>query len=149
MMRDSTHPTRTRSNGGFTLVEVMLALTILAFGLLALAATQLYAMDGRSSGRHTTAAAMLAETQMDELQRRRWTDVVDTGGAWVTAVRNEQVTHQDGTVFNEQSYNLSWRITDDVANQTRLIDVRVTWNEPKRPNRAYAISSIRFNRESL
>jgi len=148
-MMHPAHPIEARTNRGFTLVEVMLALTILAFGLLALAAAQLYAIDGRGSGRHATAAAELAQIQMDELQRRRWTDVADTGGAWVTAVRTEQVTHSDGSVANEESYNVSWRITDDVAGVTRLIDVRVTWDEPKRPGRAFSISSIRFNRENI
>ncbi|MDH3521379.1 MAG: prepilin-type N-terminal cleavage/methylation domain-containing protein [Myxococcales bacterium] len=143
-----TQPRRFSARDGFTLIEVMLALSILAFGLLALAAAQLYAMDGRASGRHTTKAAALAITQMDELQRRRWTDVVDTGGAWLTQVQSETV--QDGAaVQNEQTYNVSWRITNDVAGETRWVDVRITWDEPKRAGRSYTLSSIRFNRENL
>lgn len=146
-MRHATNRKRHSARGGFTLLEVMLAMSILAFGLLGLAAMQLHAMQGRASGRHTTFAAAVAQTQMDELQRRRWTDVADTGGAWVSQARSEIV--QDGTNQVEQAYTLNWRITDEVANVTRLIDVRVTWDEPKRPNRAYSLSSIRFNREGL
>ena len=140
---------RSRPRGGFTLLEVLLALSILAFGLLGLAAMQLYAMQGRSSGRHSTFAATLAQTQMDELQRRNWTTVADTGGAWLSQVRNSIV--QDGTNQNqvEQAYTLNWRITDDVAGTTRLLDVRVTWTEEDGTNRAYSISSIRYNRENL
>ena len=138
---------RPRSRGGFTLLEVLLALSILAFGLLGLAAMQLYAMQGRSSGRHSTFAATLAQTQMDELQRRNWTTVTDTGGAWVSQVRNNIV--QDGTNQVEQAYTLNWRITDDVVGVTRLLDVRVTWTEEGGADRAYSISSIRYNRENL
>jgi hypothetical protein len=104
-------------------------------------------MKGRASGRHTTFAAAVAQTQMDELQRRRWTTVTDTGGTWVSQAADEVVPDGSGRV--EQAYIVSYRVTDEVANVTRLIDVRVTWDEPKRPNRAYTLSSIRFNREGL
>lgn len=146
-MRHATNRRRRSSRGGFTLLEVMLAMSILAFGLLGLAAMQLHAMKGRASGRHTTFAAAVAQTQMDELQRRRWTTVTDTGGAWVSQAADETVPDGSGRV--EQAYTVSYRVTDEVANVTRLIDVQVTWDEPDRPNRAYTISSIRFNREGL
>ena len=79
---------RSGPRGGFTLIEVMIAISILSFGLLGLAAMQLYAMQGRSSGRHSTFAATLAQTHMDELQRRNWNTVADTGGAWLSQVQN-------------------------------------------------------------
>jgi type IV pilus assembly protein PilV len=139
---------RSGSRGGFTLLEVMLALSILAFGLLGLAAMQLYAMQGRSSGRHSTFAATLAQTHMDELQRRNWTTVTDTGGAWLTQTRNNLVTDNTGNRV-EQAYTLNWRITDDVVGVTRLVDVRVTWTEEGDNDRAYSLSSIRYNRENL
>jgi Tfp pilus assembly protein PilV len=126
----------------------MLALSILAFGLLGLAAMQLYAMQGRSSGRHSTFAATLAQTHMDELQRRNWTTVTDTGGAWLTQTRNNLVTDDTGNRI-EQAYTLNWRITDDVVGVTRLVDVRVTWTEEGGDDRAYSLSSIRYNRENL
>ena len=138
---------RPRSRGGFTLLEVLLALSILSFGLLGLAAMQLYAMQGRSSGRHSTFAATLAQTHMDELQRRNWTTVADTGGAWLTQARSNIV--QDGTNQVEQAYTLDWRITDDVVGVTRLLDVRVTWTEEGGDDRAYSLSGIRYNREIL
>jgi Tfp pilus assembly protein PilV len=126
----------------------MLALSILAFGLLGLAAMQLYAMQGRSSGRHSTFAATLAQTHMDELQRRNWTTVTDPGGAWLTQARNNLVTDDTGNQV-EQAYTLNWRITDDVVGVTRLVDVRVTWTEEGGADRAYSLSSIRYNRENL
>jgi len=134
--------------GGFTLIEVMLALSILAFGLLGLAAMQLYAMQGRSSGRHSTFAATLAQTHMDELQRRNWTTVTDTGGAWLTQAQNNIVTDDTGNRI-EQAYTLNWRITNDVVGVTRLVDVRVTWTEEGGANRAYSLAGIRYNRENL
>jgi Tfp pilus assembly protein PilV len=143
-MKRQPNSKRSGPRGG----EVMLALSILAFGLLGLAAMQLYAMQGRSSGRHSTFAATLAQTHMDELQRRNWTTVTDTGGAWLTQTRNNLVTDDTGNRI-EQAYTLNWRITDDVVGVTRLVDVRVTWTEEGGDDRAYSLSSIRYNRENL
>lgn len=139
---------RYRRQCGFTLIEVFIALTLLGIGLLSLAAMQMTALDYGTRGRHMTRAATIAESQMERLQRTRWTDLNPTGG-WVapTAVNN---TVQDvGGNNTEQSYQLSWRIADLDPGQTRTIDVRVTWSEPGRPNRQYGLSSVTFNYEGL
>ena len=49
----------------------------------------------------------------------------------------------------EQTYNMTWQTLDLLANETRTIDVRVTWTEPDGRNRSLANSTIRFNRENL
>ena len=138
-----------RRSGGFTLIEVTLALTVLAIGLLALGATQLLVMDYGARGKHDTQAAEIAQTQIEQLQRRTWThaSMQPTGGWAVLAPVN--VVVQDGTNVVEQSYAVSMRIADHVAGVTRSVDVRVDWDEPKRPGRRYALSSIRFNLEGL
>lgn len=136
-----------RRRGGFTLVEVFIALTLLGIGLLSLAALQITALDYGSRGRHMTHAASVAESYMERLQRRRWTNLAPTGG-WTAAV-TENNNVQNGGVVAEQSYQVSWRISDLVVGRTRTIDVRVVWDEEGRPNRRYGLSSIRFNHEGL
>jgi hypothetical protein len=56
---------------------------------------------------------------------------------------------QGATNEIEQTYEVSWRITNLDPGRTRAVDVRVEWDEPKHPNRVYALSSIRFNHEGL
>jgi prepilin-type N-terminal cleavage/methylation domain-containing protein len=137
---------RRRSSSGFTLVEIMMALSLLGIGLLSLAAMQLTAMKYGARGRHMTKAAAIAEVQMETLMRRRWTSIAPT--AWTAATTvNETVQGTANQV--EQAYSVSWRITDVDPSRTRSIDVRVTWDEPNRPTRQYAISSLRFNHEGL
>ena len=119
---------------------------VLAFGLLTVAAAQMHAMRGSRTGRHATQAALIAENQMEQLQRRRWTDIPPTN--WTSPITVDE-TVQAPTNQVEQSYGVSWRIADLVANKRRSIDVRVTWNEPNRPNRSYSISSVRYNFEGL
>jgi len=146
---------RTRGERGFTLLEVMVALGILATGLLAVSAAQLYAMHGASTGRHTTDAAEIAQAQIETFQRLAWNsttidpNLVSTGGAWVPGGAGQQVDRNvetAGAPVVEQSYSLQWRITDTPSAAgvfLKTIDVRVQWNEPNRPNRSYTITTMR------
>ncbi len=136
-----------RREAGFTLLEVMIALVVLAFGLLAVASAQIHAMRGGRSGRHTTFAVALAQTQMEQLQRSSWTTLLPTGG-WSPGVPMGNTV--DAAVAQiEQNYTLSWQIADVVPNVVRTLDVRVNWNEPNRPGRSFTISSARYNHEGL
>jgi type IV pilus modification protein PilV len=56
---------RSKKESGFTLLEVMIALAILAVGLLAIATAQLYAMHRTGRSRHQTQALHLAQQQME------------------------------------------------------------------------------------
>lgn len=138
---------RRRSARGFTLLEVMIALGILAVGLLSVAAAQLYAMRGGSSGRHTSDAAVVAHSQLENFQRIDFTDAAlgATAGAFVAAPSpfTTVVQTPDGDAV-EMTYTLSWRIADlDAARKT--IDVRVIWDEPNRPGRQLVLSTVRHD----
>jgi prepilin-type N-terminal cleavage/methylation domain-containing protein len=133
-----------RQSSGFTLLEIMIALSLLGIGLLSLAVMQVTAMDYAARGRHLTKAASIAEAQMEQLGRRTWGNLAPTGWTAPAAV-NEVV--QGPTDKTEQAYEVSWRIADVDPGRTRSIDVRVQWTEPNRPTRQYAISSLRFNYE--
>jgi Tfp pilus assembly protein PilV len=121
------------------LIEVTIALGILAFGLLAMSGMQIHAMRGGASGRQSSQAATIAQDKMEEFQRTAWTNLGNTSG-WTSGV-----TETPGQ--GNQNYVVSWRIADVVANVTKSIDVRVTWSELGRPNRNLTVSSYRFNRE--
>jgi type IV pilus assembly protein PilV len=142
-MRRTPETTCGKPRAGLTLIEVMIALTILAVGLLTLATMQLEALRGGRSGAVDTFATTLAQDKMEALQRMSWThaDLAATGN-WATA---QTKTHP----VNGQTYLVDWRVSDLVANWSRSIDVRVRWDGPKRPNRSRILSSIRYNREEL
>jgi prepilin-type N-terminal cleavage/methylation domain-containing protein len=136
----------TRTTGGFTLIEVMITIGILTFGLLSLATVQIYAMRGGDRGRHMTHAAAIAESRMEQIQQDAWASIGDTGGFVADPVEHSAVKLASGTL-SERAYNVSYQITDLQPSFTRAIDVRVSWTEKGGETRSITLSSIRYNRE--
>lgn len=58
------------SCGGFTLIEVLVAITIFAIGLLALAGMQVTAIKGGATSQRVTAAVALADGIVENIQAR-------------------------------------------------------------------------------
>jgi prepilin-type N-terminal cleavage/methylation domain-containing protein len=152
LMRNRTRSAAARrSRDGFTLLEVMLALTMMAIGMLSLAAMQLLVMEYADRGRSMSQASAIAQTRLEQLQRLTWTDagLQPTGGAFTGPV-TVAVQIDDGAIVSaQQTYDVYVRIADLVAGVTRSVDVRVDWDEPDRPARTFALSSIRYNHQGL
>jgi prepilin-type N-terminal cleavage/methylation domain-containing protein len=132
---------------GFTLVEVMIVIGILAFGLLALSAMQIQAMHGSDRGRHATNAVAVAESRMEQLQQDPWASIAPTGGFVADPVAQNNVQLDVGSSINEIAYNVSYQIADLQPTYTRAIDVQVSWTEKGGEIRSVTLSSIRYNRE--
>ena len=135
-----------RAAGGFTLIEVMIAIGILTFGLLALATMQIHAMHGSDRGRHATHAAAIAENRMEQLQQDAWASIGVTGGFVADPVEQSSVQLNGGSL-SERDYNVSHQIADLQPTFTRAIDVQVSWTEEGGEIRSVTLSSIRYNRE--
>ena len=137
---------RQRREGGLTLLELMIALTILAVGLLGLLAMQTQALTGSRNGRHTSEAARVAEQQMEFLQRQPWAAIPPS--AWSAPVNINGPSNGTGTVI-PQAYALTWRVQATGDPSLRRLDVTITWTTPDAPigtpPRTYAISSVRHN----
>jgi type IV pilus assembly protein PilV len=135
-----------RATGGFTILEVMIVIGILTFGLLSLAAMQIQAMKGSDRGRHATNAAAIAENKMEQIQQDAWASIPDTGGFVADPVEQNNI-QLDGSNSIERAYNVSYQITDLQATFTRAVDVQVWWTEKSGETRSITLSSIRYNRE--
>ena len=147
LSRRSARPRRrTAGREGFTLLEVVIAMGVLAVGLLGVAAAQIHAMHGGRSGRHETDAAQFAHTRIEQFQRMNFTELVATAGFVPVPAQQLQTTVQSNPVNQvEENYTIQWRITDVTPNALKSIDVRVNWNEPNRPNRSVTISTVLHN----
>lgn len=138
---------RRRQRGGFTMIEVVIAMAVLAVGLLGVAAMQIYALRDSGSARHKTRAAGIARTQLESFANMPFSDplmAATSGWSSPPVVVNQEVAASTGTQI-EQSYNVQWRISNlNLIPTLKSVDVRVTWNEPNRPNRNVTLSTMRF-----
>jgi len=132
-----------RGEDGFTLIEVMISLGILAFGLLGVAAMQLYSLRQGQVGKHTAQAATVAQDRLERLNRMSFA-ALNPAGTWQNVgTVTETIVAASGN-RDEAVYTVQERITNVVANYTKNIDVRVTWSEAEDPNKVVVISTRRY-----
>lgn len=129
-----------RGRAGMTLVEVMVSLAILGFGLLGVAAIQVRAITESSGGEHLTTASALARNRIEELSRIDWDAAVLVKSANFSAATSLPVA--------DEVYARSERITDNAAaaadTTIKTIEVRVGWTDNKRQNRTVVLTSARL-----
>jgi type IV pilus modification protein PilV len=106
-----------KRNEGFTLLEVMIALVILAVGLLGLAALQLVAVKSNAFSSEMTYATMLAQQHAEVLKSLPFTDTKLTQGS-----------HTEPGSSKGVQYTVTWNVTDNVpATDMKSVNVTVQW----------------------
>ncbi len=131
----------TRREAGFTLLEVMIAMLILAFGVLGAAAAQLTAMDYARKSRSLTQALYLAEQQIEAFQAMPAADVAAQAGT-----PNDPGNPIDPTPGDEDltTYNRSWQIQIDTPEADVItISVRVDWTDELGQNRRVQLDTMK------
>ena len=141
---------RVRKRAGFSMIEMMFALAILAGGLLAMLTAQISALKQGKYGRHTTEAAEVARDQMEFLLRVPWTAAAAQPTGWTAPTPLALTFQNDQGAVQQQIFNVSWRIQAAAFDaDVRLIDVDVQWSEaeanPAAPPRQYVLSSNKSN----
>ncbi len=146
---------RQRREAGISLLETIIAMSILATGLLMVAAMQLYSLRSGAEGREYQQAAEIARNQMETAMRLPWTSVTPTGGAYAApAWINEtgfaagevpvRFTNTSGSGAVQHVFTVNWRVADANAAATlRNVDMRVQWTEESGRARSYVLSSVR------
>lgn len=100
-----------RKEQGFTLVEILIALTIFAIGILGIASMQAWGLRGNASAIWHSQAATLAADRIEKLMMVDYADL----------------TSDSETQGN---YTISWTVsTNNPINNTATITVNVQWND--------------------
>lgn len=119
--------------GGFTLLEVLVALLIFAFGLLAVAALVLTSIQSIGQARHMTDATNLAQQRMEALTNTPYASVV-TGAHANNPIT---VTGAAGGI-----YTSTWTVTDNTpATGMKRVTVTTSWTD-KDGTHSVALHSI-------
>lgn len=118
---------RLKKQDGFTLIEVLIALTIFAVGLLAIAAMQTSAIRMNSTGNRVTELSTLGIDRLENLMSLPYSDPwLEQAGNPPGGVDSAGNTHQINTA---DGYLLSWNIADNKpTTNTKTITLTVTGN---------------------
>jgi len=124
-----------RSEEGFTLIEVLVAIVILVFGLLAVGSMQIAAIRGNFMGGNTSIALSLASEKMEDLLNKQYNDADLNDGvsgnnstlSSTTSVDHQENISEEGLVGAGQFYRRIWNIADQASPTTKSVMVIVTW----------------------
>jgi type IV pilus assembly protein PilV len=106
---------------GFTLIEVLVGLVILAVGLLAIAGMMITSVKGNYFSSHLTQASYVAQDRLEYLKTLPLTHAALTAGTHTSEPEAGPVTIS-GQVFN-RSYTVA------INSGLRTITYTVTWND--------------------
>ena len=129
---------RRSAEGGFTLIEVLIGVSIFAIGMLAVARMQYAAVRNTTVGNLTSQATMLANQKMEEIKTIDFADLT-----------NEVENNLDAQGNPGGIYNRTTTITTPAAplgDNVRQVQVQVQWNAAHGGNRTIAINSLTYER---
>ena len=125
-MRAAMKKRPTPNEAGFTLLEVIAAIAILCFGLLAVATMQTGAIQGNYTARIQTEGTTWAQDRMERLLALSYSDplLTDTASAYAA----------DPFAPAQPGYTIDYRVDDDTPTTgAKLIRVRITWQDKGAP----------------
>lgn len=110
-----------KTQTGFTLIEMLIAISILSIGLLSLAELQFIAAKGNKESRYLTSAVILAETKVEELLKTGVTNI--SNGIFHDTNNPVNETGSPGGIFTR-----SWTIADYAgSSHMKKITATIEW----------------------
>ena len=111
-----------KAQKGFSLIELLIAMSVLAFGMLAAASMQYSAVRNNTNGNVSTQAAMLANAQLEMLKNQDIDSAALAPGDYSDPTPIDENGNPGGI------YNRSWRI-DPLGTSARRLRVTVQWTK--------------------
>jgi prepilin-type N-terminal cleavage/methylation domain-containing protein len=110
-----------KHDGGFTLIEVLVAISIMALVMAGLTSMGVTTIGADSHSRRQSVAVNLAQAKLEELRvlRRSHAD-------WAAGVHHEINMEEDGAAYTRE-----WEVETDYNGYTRLsrVTVTVSWDD--------------------
>ncbi len=101
---------------GFSLIEVLITLVILAVGLLALGGMQIFSIRGNAFSQRVTQATVLAQDKLEVLRRLPFEDSSLSSGS-----------HDEG-VLSGSGFSRSYNV-ESISTTLKAVTVTVQWRE--------------------
>ncbi len=133
---------RSARNRGISLIEVMVALAVLGFGMLGVAAVQLSALRGSAQSRERALAHELAQQQLETFQGMSRTSLETIRAAGVNDPLNP--IDPDPNDAQLMSFTRTWAITPDTPEQdVYTIMVTVGWTDARGAQRTVQLETFK------
>lgn len=120
-------PRKPSAQGGFSVIELMVALTVLGIGIIGLANVFPYGSQAQVKDRLRTSGVDLAQQKMEQLRMVAWSDANLTDGTHPSNVGETL------TLSSEGNFNRIWFVTTQAGtfSDMKLVTVRVRWTYPR------------------
>lgn len=127
---------RPRGHRGFTLFEVMVALAVMAFGLIGIAALQ--GLLGRNAdvAKQRTEATRLAQEQMERM--RAFTSIAAVAGQ----VTWDGLAAGNDTTTSNATYTRTWSLAGTTSDPMRRVSVNVAWTDRAGEAQSVTLNSV-------
>jgi len=126
-----------KNERGFTLVEVMIALGILSFGVLAVASMQSSALLGTSRSNSVTIASNIATDRMERLMAISYDNLAVLGNG-----DNTYFSDAQELPLNMKDQDITWNVTPGPVASSLRITVSV---QPRDMRNKITFTSLRIN----
>lgn len=130
---------------GFTLLEVLIAFTLLTIGVLALAPLTVFMLKGNLHTKHLNQARLLAEQYAERVRALDYEDAFLADDGDTTDLDDIQTPdHSDTVVIDGQQYVVDWNVATNLPVQgVKSVNIIVLWRTPA-DNELHRVSFLTY-----
>lgn len=115
---------------GFSLIESLIALVIVSFGLLAIAGVHLKLARGEDIARQRGEATRLAQEKLEELRSFTQLDAAAGVNSWGgMAGATDTISNDPNAYHANTTFTRTWQVLDSVDDAWRRVRVTVAWTD--------------------
>lgn len=124
----------TEKMNGFTLIEILIAMSILTVGILGVAAMQIAAIQGNSTASNVTEGINSGSGKIEDLLERGLqnysaSDLTDTNADGFAGLNNATAVTADRSAIYGK-YTVYWNVAaDEFIPRTKTINIVITWTD--------------------
>ncbi len=131
-----TRPLARTRQGGFSLVESLIATVVVAFGLLAVTGMQITLTRSADLARQRGEAARLAEERMEALRAFSVMKTTTGRAAWA------DLANGSDSVSSNATYTRNWTVANAATDPMRRVSVSVSWTDRSNQVQSVTLNSV-------
>lgn len=133
-----------RGQLGFTIIEALIALVIMGFGILALSGMQAALSRSADNAKQRTEAVRLAQEKIESF--RSYTGitstVIDQGNISTTALNWAALANGNDSITTNAAYTRTWTLGSTATDPMRGLTVNVAWTDRAGDSQTISLSSM-------